>query len=101
MYEDTVVSLSNPDKISSDDPLTELLRAGARRLLADAVEAEVEAFIAEHAELTVDGGSPLVCPGQEPGRQEENHRQQEGMPHEDLFSHCILPVPAGGVGDRP
>ncbi len=56
MYEDTVVSFSHPDKISTKDPLTEVLRSGARRLLADAVEAEVEAFIAEHAELTDDGG---------------------------------------------
>ena len=56
MYEDTVVSFSHPDKVSTDDPLTAVLRKGARRLLADAVEAEVEAFIAEHAELTDDGG---------------------------------------------
>ena len=56
MYEDTVVSFSHPDKVLTDDPLTALLRKGARRLLADAVEAEVEAFIAEHADLTDDGG---------------------------------------------
>ena len=39
MYEDTVVSFSHPDKISTEDPLTAVLRRGARRLLADAVEA--------------------------------------------------------------
>ena len=44
MYEDTVVSFSHPDLISIEDPLTQVLRFGARRLLADAVEAEVEAF---------------------------------------------------------
>ncbi len=38
MYEDTVVSFSHPDKISTEDPLTEVLRTGARRLLPDAVE---------------------------------------------------------------
>ena len=54
MYEDTVVSFLHPDRISIEDPLTEVLRAGARRLLAEAVEAEVSAFIAEHADL-VDG----------------------------------------------
>jgi putative transposase len=54
MYEDTVVSFSHPDRISIEDPLTEVLRAGARRLLAEAVEVEVSAFIGEHADL-VDG----------------------------------------------
>ena len=54
MYEDTVVSFSHPDKISVPDPLTEVLRAGARRLLAEAVEAEVSAFVSEHSDL-VDG----------------------------------------------
>ena len=56
MYEDTIVSFSHPDRISVEDPLTEVLRVGARRLLADAVEAEVSAFIAEHAELVDDSG---------------------------------------------
>jgi transposase-like protein len=54
MDKDTVVSFSHPDRISIEDPLTEVLRSGARRLLAEAVEAEVTAFIAEHADL-VDG----------------------------------------------
>ena len=47
MYEDTVVSFSHPGRISITDPLAEVLRTGARRLLADAVEAEVEVFIEE------------------------------------------------------
>ena len=61
MYEDTVVSFSHPDRISIEDPLTEVLRAGARRLLAEAVEAEVAAFIAEHADLSDDGWPPSCC----------------------------------------
>src|SRR4029450_2308548 len=40
----TVVPLRQPDEI--DDPLTAILRSGARRLLAQAVEAEAEAFLA-------------------------------------------------------
>ena len=40
----TVVSLHQPEAI--DDPLTAILRSGARRLLAQAVEAEAEAFLA-------------------------------------------------------
>ena len=40
----TVVPLRQPDEI--DDPLTAVLRSGARRLLAQAIEAEAEAFLA-------------------------------------------------------
>ena len=42
-----VVRLRQPDDV--DDPLTEVLRAGARQLLAQAVELEVEAFLAERS----------------------------------------------------
>ena len=41
----TVVSLCQPDRLD-DDPLTAILRQGARQLLAQAVEAEAEAFLA-------------------------------------------------------
>lgn len=60
MHEDTVVSFSHPDRISIEDPLTEVLRVGARRLLAEAVEAEVSAFIAEHADMVDDAGRRRV-----------------------------------------
>ena len=40
MREDTVVQLRQPGSFE-DDPLTEVLRLGARRLLGQAVEAEV------------------------------------------------------------
>ena len=39
-----VVSLRHPDDI--DDPLTNILRAGARQLLAQAVEIEAATFLA-------------------------------------------------------
>jgi len=51
MREDTIVSLRQPGSFS-EDPLTDILRSGARRLLSQAIEAEVEAHIAAHAELT-------------------------------------------------
>ena len=41
-----IVRLRQPDAI--DDPLTEILRAGARQLLAQAIEIEAEAFL-DHA----------------------------------------------------
>ncbi|HSR56389.1 MAG TPA: IS256 family transposase [Alphaproteobacteria bacterium] len=60
MHEDTVVSFSHPDRISIEDPLTEVLRTGARRLLAEAVEAEVSAFIAAHADVVDEAGRRRV-----------------------------------------
>src|ERR687897_1545884 len=62
-----VVRLRQPDRI--DDPLTDVLRAGARRLLAQAVELEAEAFLAEMRELRLpDGRDRLVRHGHGPER---------------------------------
>ena len=43
MSDNSVLKLSQPSTFS--DPLTEVLRSGARSLLARAVEAEVAAFL--------------------------------------------------------
>src|SRR3954451_13105788 len=62
-----VVRLRQPDEI--DDPLTEVLRAGARRLLAEAVEMEAEAFLAAMQDLQLsDGRARLVRHGHGPER---------------------------------
>jgi transposase-like protein len=58
MNEDNVVTFRQPAEI--DDALTEVLRAGARRLLARAVDAEVAAFLAEHSPLKLDDGRQRV-----------------------------------------
>ncbi len=55
MREHTVVQLRQPGTFS-EDPLTEILRVGARRLLAQAVEMEVTAFVEMHADLTDEAG---------------------------------------------
>jgi transposase-like protein len=55
MREDTVVHLRQPGTFS-EDPLTEILRLGARRLLAQAVEMEVTAFVEGHADLADEAG---------------------------------------------
>ena len=47
MTENRVVALRQKGAI--DDPLTEILRTGARRLIAQAVEAEFETFLASTA----------------------------------------------------
>jgi putative transposase len=63
----TIVPLRQPDTI--DDPLTAVLRSGARRLLAQAVEAEAEAFLAEMKELRLaDGRERVVRHGHGPER---------------------------------
>ena len=49
-----VVPLRQPDMI--DDPLTVVLRSGARRLLAQAVEAEAEAFLAMMTDARLPDG---------------------------------------------
>jgi transposase-like protein len=52
------------------DPLTEVLRNGARSLLAHAVEAEVAGFLGDHADkLTADGRARLVRHGHLPERE--------------------------------
>jgi putative transposase len=68
MNEDRVVSLRQKGAI--DDPLTEILRAGARRLIAQAVEAEFETFLADSAELLLaDGRRRVVRHGHDPVRE--------------------------------
>ncbi len=63
-----VVPLRQPDTV--DDPLTAVLRDGARRLLAQAIEAEAEAFLATMREMRLpDGRERLVRHGHGPERQ--------------------------------
>ena len=62
-----VVRLRQPDEI--DDPLTDALRAGARQLLAQAVELEAEAFLSGMRDLKLpDGRARLVRHGHGPER---------------------------------
>ncbi len=69
MKEDTVIALRQPGSFS-DDPLTEVLRTGARHLLAQAIEAEVAAHVAAHADLTdADGRKRIVRHGSLPERE--------------------------------
>jgi transposase-like protein len=66
--ETNVFQLSQPGVFV--DPLTEVLRKGARALLAQAVEAEVAGFLGGHADkLTDDGRARLVRHGHLPERE--------------------------------
>jgi hypothetical protein len=63
-----VIRLRQPHDL--DDPLTEVLWAGARRLLAQAVEIEAEAFLAAMTDLRLpDGRARLVRHGHGPERE--------------------------------
>jgi transposase-like protein len=65
---DSVVKLIQPGTFV--DQLTEILRNGAHALVAQAVEAEVAAFLAKHAELkTAEGHSRVVRHGHLPERE--------------------------------
>lgn len=63
-----IVRLRQPDEL--DDPLTEVLRMGACRLLAQAIEMEAEAFLSAIQELRLpDGRARLVRHGHGPERE--------------------------------
>jgi putative transposase len=66
--QDNIIKLSQPGAFS--DPLTEVLRDGARALLRHAVEAEVAGFLGGHADkLTDDVHRRLVRHGHLPERE--------------------------------
>jgi len=69
MSENRVVELRQPGTFS-EDPLTAVLRSGAQRLLAQAVEMEVSAFIEAHADLEDDAGRRRVV-------RHGHHRERE------------------------
>ena len=69
MKEDTVIAFRPPGSFSAD-PLTDILRAGARRLLGQAIAAEVEEHIAAHADLSdAQGRRRVVRHGYLPERE--------------------------------
>ena len=68
MTNDTdIIALRQPESV--DDPLTEIARDGARRMLAAALKAEADAFVAQHSEETLpDGRQRVVRHGYGPER---------------------------------
>ena len=59
MTKSTLTTLSQPEK-NIIDPLTELLRSGARELIAQAVEAELQALLEQHASNRLPDGRRAV-----------------------------------------
>ena len=58
MTDNTVTPLVHPGEFT--DMLTDVLRTGARQLLAHAVEAEVECFIEEYADHRLEDGRARI-----------------------------------------
>ena len=68
MNKSTVIALE--DRAESLDPLTELLRVGARQLIEQAVETELQELLAAHADrLLADGRAGVVRNGYLPERE--------------------------------
>lgn len=68
MKNDTVRQLKKPE-VSAEDPLTEILRKGAKKLLAEALEAEVEEFLDKFKDLRdAKGRRQIVRSGYLPER---------------------------------
>src|SRR3954471_21741121 len=60
MKDSSIIRLRQPDAIN--DPLTALLRSGARQLLEQAIEAEVAAFLASRKDLKLADGRDRLGP---------------------------------------
>jgi len=59
MKKDTVVELKKPEVVI-EDPLTEVLKRGARQLLTQALEAEIEAFSKQYENFRDENGKRQV-----------------------------------------
>ncbi len=57
MTDSNIFKLNKPDQ---SDPLQEVLREGARKMLAAAIETEVSDFIKQHGSLKTDEGELAV-----------------------------------------
>ena len=67
MNKSNVIELAG--RVESTDPLTELLRSGARQLLQEAIEAELQELLATHSDRVLeDGRAGVVRNGHLPAR---------------------------------
>jgi hypothetical protein len=87
-----VVPLRKPDEV--DNPVTAVLRSGARRLLPQAIEAKAEAFLAAMKSVAPPNGREtpnLMRSGRRPlrdrGRQSGGHPALRGGRAQAEFAH--------------
>ena len=84
MTETNIFQLSQPGTFT--DPLTEVLRNGARALLAQAVEAEVSSLLSCHADKLTDDGRRAVGAPRASARARDHDQHRSGR--------CALPARA-------
>lgn len=103
MAQDNLIDLKNPESVI-DDPISEILRNGARKLLAQALETEIEVFLNQYTELKdQQGRQRIVRNGYLPERKIQSGvgaitvkapRVRDRHPHPSKrirFSSAILP----------
>jgi len=104
MAKDNVIDLKNPEPFI-DDPITGILRSGARKLLAQALEVEITSFLTQYADLSDDQGRKRITRnGYLPEREIQTgigqvtvrvprvrDRHPENEPGRIRFSSSILP----------
>ncbi|MCK5830263.1 MAG: IS256 family transposase, partial [Methylococcales bacterium] len=67
MNNDNIIPLKQPEE-NSIDVLTELLRNGARELINQAINAELEELLAHYSENKIDGRQAVIRNGYLPKR---------------------------------
>jgi len=104
MAKDNVIDLKNPEPFV-DDPLTDILRQGARRILTVALEAEIDIFLKQYKGITDENGCQrIVRNGYLPEREIQTgigqiavkaprirDRQPDSQQGRIRFSSAILP----------
>ena len=60
MQKDSVIELKKPEPFV-DDPVTDILRTGAKKLLVEALEVEIENFLSQYADLKNNQGLVRVA----------------------------------------
>ena len=81
------------------DPLTELAREGARRMLAEALKAEADAFVASFAEEQLeDGRQRIVRHGFGPERQIQTGIGALDVQRPKVRDRMAAPDPAAKIG---
>ena len=60
MPKDTVIKFEKPEPFV-DDPITAILRSGARKLLAEALETEIEIFLSQYSALKDPQGRKRIA----------------------------------------
>ncbi len=66
MNNSNVIDLQQPDEIV--DPLTDLLRTGAKDLISKAVELELQELLSQYSDLIVNGKQAVIRSGYLPER---------------------------------